>query len=76
MDAIDSHSDGDRLGFRRTQCGFSQALLRMAGEMKGKEARPHSELPVHLQRVLKGERLYLLKKMLNDCDYPDAKIAD
>ena len=76
LDAIDLYSDGDGLGFRRIQCGFSQALLRMACEMKDEEAKQHAELPVHLQRVLKGKRLGLFKRLLLDCDYPDAKVAD
>ena len=76
LEAIDSYGDGDGLGFRRVQCGFSQELLRLVGEQQSEERELHSKLPEHLQRVLKGKRLCLFKRLLEECEYPDAKIAD
>ena len=76
LEAIDSYGDGDGLDFRRVQCGFSQELLRLISEQQSEERELHSTLPEHLQRVLKGKCLCLFKRLLDDCEYPDAKIAD
>ena len=62
LEAIDSYGDGDGLGFRRVQCGFSQELLRLVGEQQSEERELHSKLPEHLQRVLKRKTLVSIQK--------------
>ena len=74
-EAIASYVDGDGMEFRRVQCRFSQHMLALSGELKMNEERLHSGMPYHLQKILKGKRLCLFGKLLEECDYPDAKIA-
>jgi hypothetical protein len=76
LDAIDSYELGDKMEFRRIQCRFSQNLLRLTGELKSDEDSLHSGLAEHHQRVLKGKRLCLFRKLLVDSSYPDSKVAD
>eukprot|EP00435_Cladocopium_sp_Y103_P075157 s92_g54.t1 len=72
-DAIHAYEDGDKPEFRRIQCRFSQKLVHAS--LKDEEDSLHVELPEHLQCVLKTKRLRIFRKLLDDIQYTDAKIA-
>ena len=50
---------------------FIRKWSNRAKELKEDEARYHDGLPKHLQVILKGKRLLLLKEILQDIYYPD-----
>eukprot|EP00435_Cladocopium_sp_Y103_P074393 s19_g48.t1 len=75
LNAIDSYELGDKMEFRRIQCAFSQYLLRLSSDLRVCEEELHNAMPMHLQKVLRGKRITLFRKLLEECDYPDSKIA-
>ena len=70
-EAINAYELGDRMEFRRIQCGY----VRLCGELKDDEAKLHDRMPWHLQKVLKGKGLCLFHKLLAEIEYPDTKVA-
>eukprot|EP00435_Cladocopium_sp_Y103_P042438 s2135_g11.t1 len=75
LNAIDSYELGDGLEFMRVQCAFSQKLLRLCSELREAEEARHIQMPAHLQKVLNGKRIVLFQRLLEECNYPDSKIA-
>ena len=49
---------------------------KRAKELEVDERRLHADLPPHLQHILKGKRLLLLKEVLEDLQYPDQSLVD
>jgi hypothetical protein len=45
-------------------------------ELEAQESVLHSKLEPHLQSVLSGKRLLLLKEMLQELEYPDSNLVD
>ena len=75
LDAIDSYELGTRWNSDVSNAD-SQNLVRWTGELKSDEDSLQSGLSEHPQRVLKGKRLCLFRKLLVDSCYPDSKVAD
>ena len=53
-----------------------QRWLRRSLELKSAESELHQSLPPHLQKILKGKRLLLLKEILIDLRYEDVAVVD
>ena len=80
MDAVDSYETGDKMegqdGISKDTMWFLVTLLCWTGELKSdKDALP-SDLAMPLQRVHKGKRLCLFRRLFVDRCYPDFKAAD
>ena len=54
---------------------FIRKWSTRAQELKEDEAKYHDSLPRHLQVILKGKRLLLLREILQDIDYPDRDLV-
>ena len=54
---------------------FIRKWSTRAQELKEDEAKYHDGLPKHVQVILKGKRLLLLKEILQDIDYPDRDLV-
>ena len=54
---------------------FIRKWSNRARELNDDEAKYHYSLPKHLQVILKGKRLLLLKEILQEIDYPDRDLV-
>ncbi len=68
--------------FGEEQCELSKKRLdfirkwsNRAKELQEEEAKYHDSLPKHLQVILKGKRLLLLKEISQDIEYPDRDLV-
>ena len=57
----------------QVSCGSG---AKRAKELEADERKLHADLPPHLQHILKGKRLLLLKEVLEDLQYPDQSLVD
>ena len=58
------------------RAAFMKRWLRRALELKRDESELRAAMPSHLRKLMTKKRLLLWKEILNDLDYPDAKIVD
>ena len=55
---------------------FLKRWTNRCKELETQESALHSRLEPHLQSVLTGKRLLLLKEMLQELEYPDSNLVD
>jgi hypothetical protein len=55
---------------------FLKRWTNRCKELEEQESVLHSRLEPHLQSVLSGKRLMLLKEMLQELEYPDSNLVD
>eukprot|EP00435_Cladocopium_sp_Y103_P037020 s3875_g9.t1 len=67
---------GDDHALVKERAAFLWKWSKRAKELAGDEVKFHASLPQHLQLLLKGKRLLLLKEVLQDLKYPDASLVD
>eukprot|EP00435_Cladocopium_sp_Y103_P015182 s5093_g3.t1 len=60
----------------KARAAFLWKWSRRAKELARDEEQFHASLPQHLQFLLKGKRLLLLKEVLEDLGYPDVGLVD
>ena len=58
------------------RAAFMKKWLKRSLELRKDEDALHERLPCHLQQILKGKRLLLLKEILIDLKYPDVGVVD
>eukprot|EP00435_Cladocopium_sp_Y103_P072753 s158_g41.t1 len=67
---------GDDHALVKQRAAFLWKWSKRAKELSGEEDAFHASLPQHLQQLLQGKRLLLLKEVLQDLKYPDSGLVD
>ena len=73
---IDDLIQGDQQQRFEKRASFMKRWLHRSLELKIEEQRLHEGLPAHLQKILAGKRLLLLREILESLGYPDVAIVD
>ena len=60
----------------KERANFLKKWTNRCKELEAQESTLHGGLDPHLQSVLRGKRLLLMKEMLKDLDYPDTTLVD
>ena len=60
---------------RRGQCFFAK-WSRRAAELRGRESEVLRSCPEHVEKIMKGKNLQLLREILVDLEYPDKTLVD
>jgi len=75
-DVLRNNFSGDDYVLTKERASFLWKWSKRAKELEVDERRLHADLPPHLQHILKGKRLLLLKEVLEDLQYPDQSLVD
>lgn len=75
-DVLKNNFAGDDYALTKERASFLWKWSRRAKELEADESKLHAGLPPHLQHLLKGKRLLLLKEVLEDLQYPDRELVD
>jgi len=75
-DVLRKKISGDEYGLTKERASFLWKWSKRAKELDSEERKLHAGLPPHLQHILKGKRLLLLKEVLEDLQYPDRSLVD
>ena len=67
---------GDDYGLAKERAAFVWKWSNRAKELAEDEKRLHESLQPHLQHLLRGKRLLLLKEVLTSLNYPDTTLVD
>ena len=67
---------GDDYALTRQRTNFLWKWSKRAKELSADEIEYHNKLAPHLQHLLKGKRLLLLREVLDDLGYPDKSLVD
>ena len=75
-DVLKKNFAGDDYALTKERANFLWKWSRRAKELEADESKLHAGLPTHLQHLLKGKRLLLLKEVLEDLQYPDRELVN
>ena len=75
-DVLRNNFSGDDYVLTKERASFLWKWSKRAKELEADERKLHADLPPHLQHILKGKRLLLLKEVLEDLQYPDQSLVD
>ena len=73
---MDAYDDPSGLAFRKVQCEAAAKLVRNCSELANDEAAKKSDMEDHVRSVLSNKRVVLFKQLMDEIQYPDAKLAD
>ena len=73
---MDAYNDPSGLAFRKVQCEVAAKLVRKCSELANDEAAKKSDMEDHVRSVLSNKRVVLFKQLMDEIQYPDAKLAD
>ena len=75
-DVLVENFAGDEYVLVKKRTSFLWKWSARAKELRDAENVLHSKMPEHLQKLLKGKRLLLLKEVLESLGYPDTCLVD
>ena len=75
-DVLDENFSGDEYKLTKERANFLWKWSSRAKELAEDERRLHENMPEHLQQLLSGKRLLLMKEVLEDLKYPDTSLFD
>ena len=75
-DVLVENFAGDEYALVKKRTSFLWKWSARAKELRDAERALHAKMPEHLQKLLKGKRLLLLKEVLQSLGYPDTNLVD